>query len=94
MVRFVVELLATVPILAVRQSGHLGAMSIFHEHSNKADQFDAAIIRHFVMAMAALVRTVPVGVPLGVMHSDRPVRMPQVNDPEDDQPAGRPQFSA
>jgi osmoprotectant transport system permease protein len=58
---------ATVPIAAMIFSGHLDAMSIMKEHANKADLFHAAVIRHFVIVLAALLPTLLVGVPLGVV---------------------------
>lgn len=65
--RVFVGLMAAVPVAAMIFFGHLDAMSIMKEHANKADLFHQAVIRHFVIVISALIPTLLVGVPLGVL---------------------------
>ncbi len=66
-IRVVIGFAAVLPVAAMMLSGHLDQMSIMKEHANKADLFRTSLIRHFVIVVAALVPTLVVGVPLGVL---------------------------
>lgn len=65
--RVLIGFLAIVPIAAMLVSGHLDAMSIMKEYATKADVFQSAVTRHFVIVLAALVPTLILGVPLGIV---------------------------
>ncbi len=60
-------LLAVMPIAAMVLTGHLHAMSIMMEYANKADLFRQAVGRHLLIVVAAMIPTLLVGVPLGVI---------------------------
>ncbi|WP_448206647.1 ABC transporter permease [Azospirillum sp. sgz302134] len=47
--------------------GHLDQLSIMKEYANQRDVFAAAVLRHGVLVVAALVPTLLIGVPLGVL---------------------------
>ncbi|MBP2290839.1 ABC transporter permease [Azospirillum rugosum] len=55
-------------------SGRLDQLSILKEYANQRDVFAAAVVRHAVLVAAALVPTLLVGVPLGVLAQ----RVPRV----------------
>ena len=65
--RALVGLMAALPISVMIISGHLDSMSIMKEYANKADLFHQAVIRHFAIVISALIPTLVVGVPLGVL---------------------------
>ncbi|PTE19721.1 osmoprotectant uptake system permease [Cereibacter changlensis JA139] len=69
--RLVIGLAAALPILAMVLSGHLDQLSILKEYANRADQFQAALLRHAVIVLAALLPTLAFGVPLGVLAHRR-----------------------
>ena len=58
---------AGLPIAAMIAAGHLDEMSIMKEYANKSDLFQASLGRHFVIVGAALVPTLLLGIPLGVV---------------------------
>lgn len=58
---------ASLPIAAMILAGHLNELSIMKEYSNKADLFQTSLVRHFVIVLAALLPTLVVGIPLGVI---------------------------
>ena len=58
---------ASLPIVAMTLAGHLNELSIMKEYSNKADLFQTSLVRHFVIVLAALLPTLLVGIPLGVV---------------------------
>ena len=60
-------LLAVMPIAVMVLTGHLHAMSIMMEYANKADLFRQAVGRHLLIVVAAMIPTLLVGVPLGVI---------------------------
>lgn len=53
-------------------SGHLDDLSIMKEYAAKADQFREAVLRHVLIVVGALVPTLVLGVPLGVVAFLRP----------------------
>lgn len=55
-------------------SGRLDQLSILKEYANQRDVFAAAVVRHTVLVAAALVPTLLIGVPLGVLAQ----RVPRV----------------
>jgi osmoprotectant transport system permease protein len=65
--RLLVGAAALLLAAALVVSGHLDAMSIMKEYANKADVFWQAVARHIVIVVGALVPTLSVGVPLGVL---------------------------
>ena len=65
--RLLIGFLASLPIVAMIGAGHLDEMSIVKEYANKTDLFHASLVRHFVIVIAALVPTLLVGVPLGIV---------------------------
>ena len=71
-VRLFVSCVAIAPLAAMVLLGHLDAMSIMKEYTNKAALFHAALIRHFVIVLGALVPTLLLGVPLGIFAFRRP----------------------
>jgi len=60
-------LLLAAPLLA----GQLDQLSILKEYANRRDVFADAVVRHGVIVAAALVPTLVVGVPLGVLAQRR-----------------------
>lgn len=48
-------------------SGHLDQLSILKEYANRRDVFADAVLRHGALVLAALLPTLLVGVPLGVL---------------------------
>ncbi|WP_431860678.1 ABC transporter permease [Azospirillum sp.] len=60
-------LLLAAPLLA----GQLDQLSILKEYANRRDVFADAVVRHGVIVAAALVPTLIVGVPLGVLAQRR-----------------------
>ncbi len=69
--RVLAGLLAVTPIGVMIFSGHLNAMSIMVEYANKADLFQQAVGQHLVIVLAAMVPTLLIGVPLGVLAHRR-----------------------
>ncbi len=65
--RVLIGFLASLPIGAMVASGHLDQMSIMKEYANKSELFRTSLIRHFVIVLSALVPTLLIGVPLGVL---------------------------
>jgi osmoprotectant transport system permease protein len=53
-------------------SGHLNELSIMKEYANKADVFEQAIRRHMLIVAGALLPTLLIGVPLGILAFRRP----------------------
>jgi osmoprotectant transport system permease protein len=56
--------LASAIILA---TGHLDALSVMKEYANKTDVFQQALVRHMVIVVGAIVPTMCLGVPLGIV---------------------------
>jgi len=55
------------PIVALLFTSELGQLSLLKEYATRADVFHDALIRHLVIVGAALVPTMVVGVPLGIV---------------------------
>ena len=53
-------------------AGHLDQLSIMKEYANQRDVFAAAVLRHAALVAAALVPTLLIGVPLGVLAQRSP----------------------
>ena len=64
-------LLALGPVAALLASGQADALSLLREYAAQHDQFRAAIVRHVVIVLAALIPTVLIGLPLGVLAQRR-----------------------
>lgn len=62
---------AALPVVAMLATGHLDQLSILKEYANRPDKFHAAILRHLVIVVAALLPTLAIGVPLGVIAARR-----------------------
>jgi osmoprotectant transport system permease protein len=61
-------------ILLLGASGALDQLSIVKEYANRRDVFAAAVQRHVMIVLAALLPTILLGVPLGILaHRRRPV---------------------
>lgn len=58
---------AVVPAIYMVGSGHLDHLSIMKEYANTSDVFRQAVIRHIVIVVGALLPTLLLGVPLGVL---------------------------
>ncbi|MGL4439471.1 MAG: ABC transporter permease [Bosea sp. (in: a-proteobacteria)] len=58
---------AVLPVAAMIGSGHLDDLSVMKEYANKADVFWQAVGRHIVIVVGALLPTLLLGVPLGVL---------------------------
>ncbi len=54
-------------IAAQLAAGHLDQLSILKEYANQRDVFAAAVVRHGLLVAGALVPTLLIGVPLGVL---------------------------
>ncbi len=64
-------LVALGPVAALLASGEAGALSLLREYAAQREQFSAALIRHIVIVVVALVPTVLIGLPLGVLAQRR-----------------------
>ena len=69
--RVLAGLLSVAPIAVMIFTGHLASMSIMMEYANKADLFHQAVVRHLVIVLSAMVPTLLLGVPLGVIAHRR-----------------------
>ncbi len=69
--RVLIGFLACLPIAAMLATGHLDQMSILKEYANKAELFRSSLGQHFVIVCAALLPTLLVGIPLGVVAHRR-----------------------
>jgi len=59
---------ATAALVAAQlAAGHLDQLSILKEYANQRDVFAAAVLRHGLLVAGALVPTLLIGVPLGVL---------------------------
>lgn len=65
--RLLVGAAAVLPIAAMIGSGHLDDLSVMKEYANKADVFWQAVGRHIIIVVGALLPTMLLGVPLGVL---------------------------
>ena len=65
--RVALGFVTSLPIALMIAVGHLDQMSILKEYANNSDLFRTSLGRHFVIVFAALVPTLVVGVPVGVM---------------------------
>jgi osmoprotectant transport system permease protein len=65
--RVIAGLVATLPIAAMIVLGQLDAMSIMVEYANKAEVFRRAVGEHLMIVLAAMVPTLLIGIPLGVL---------------------------
>ncbi len=65
----VAVLLAPALMLA---AGQVDALSLLKEYDNRRDAFDAALVRHVQIVLAALLPAVALGVPLGVAAARSP----------------------
>ena len=54
-------------VAAQLAAGHLDQLSILKEYANQRDVFAAAVLRHGLLVVGALVPTLLIGVPLGVL---------------------------
>lgn len=60
------------PPLALLATGQLDALSLLREYDNRREAFDAALVRHGQIVLAALLPALALGVPLGVAAVRRP----------------------
>jgi osmoprotectant transport system permease protein len=58
---------AVLTIAIMIGSGHLDSLSVMKEYASKADVFWQAVIQHIVIVFGALLPTLLIGVPLGVL---------------------------
>lgn len=65
--RVMAGLFAMAPIAVMILSGQLGTMSIMVEYANKSDIFRRAVGEHLMIVLAAMVPTLLIGIPLGVL---------------------------
>ena len=65
--RIVAGLVAMAPVVAMIFFGQLDTLSIMVEYANKADIFHRAIGEHLVIVLTAMVPTLLIGIPLGVL---------------------------
>jgi len=69
--RVAVGMGAALLMVAPLAAGHLDQLSILKEYASRRDVFADAVVRHGVIVVAALVPTLLVGVPLGVLAQRR-----------------------
>jgi len=60
------------PLAALLAAGHLDALSLLKEYDNRREAFDAALLRHLQIVLAALLPALAIGVPLGVAAARSP----------------------
>ncbi len=60
------------PVAALLAAGYLDALSLLKEYDNRSDAFDAALLRHLQIVLAALLPALVIGVPLGVAAARSP----------------------
>ena len=65
--RIAVGGVAVALVAAQLAAGHLDQLSILKEYANQRDVFAAAVVRHGLLVLGALVPTLLIGVPLGVL---------------------------
>ncbi len=65
--RFLAGFSAAVPAAIMLGTGHLDDLSVMKEYAAKQDVFRQALVRHVVIVMGALLPTLVLGVPLGVL---------------------------
>jgi osmoprotectant transport system permease protein len=70
--RFLAGAGISIPIAIMLGSGHLSDLSIMREYANKSDVFQQAVLRHMLIVAGALIPTLLLGVPLGVLAFRRP----------------------
>lgn len=59
------------PLTALLASGALGSLSLLREYAAQRDLFADALLRHIVIVVSALLPTVLIGFPLGVLAQRR-----------------------
>lgn len=57
---------ACLPLVAMLVGGHLADLSLLKEYANRAEVFNAALVRHVQIVSITLAATLAIGVPLGV----------------------------
>lgn len=70
--RLLAGVAASIPAALMIGFGHLDDLSVMKEYANRADVFRQAVVEHLVIVVGALVPTLLIGVPLGVLASRRP----------------------
>lgn len=69
--RILAGILAVVPVVALLVAGRLDDLSILKEYANRRDVLGDAILRHLVIVGSALLPTLLIGLPLGVLAARR-----------------------
>ena len=62
---------SVVPVLAVIAGGGADQLAILREYAAERDLFAAAVLRHIELVLGALVPTLAIGLPLGVLAARR-----------------------
>lgn len=70
-VRIALGGIAVLPVLAVIATGHADQLAILREYAAARDVFAAAILRHIELVLGALVPTLAIGLPLGLLAARR-----------------------
>ncbi len=65
--RFLAGFGAAMPAAIMLGSGHLDDLSVMKEYAARQDVFRQALIRHVVIVLGALLPTLALGIPLGVL---------------------------
>ncbi len=65
--RFLAGFGAAMPAAIMLGSGHLDDLSVMKEYAARQDVFRQALIRHIVIVLGALLPTLALGIPLGVL---------------------------
>jgi osmoprotectant transport system permease protein len=66
-IRIVIGAVATLPVLAVIATGRADQLAILREYAAQRDVFAAALLRHVELVLGALVPTLAIGLPLGLL---------------------------
>jgi osmoprotectant transport system permease protein len=70
-VRIAVPLATGAAVVALTLSGFLDQLSLLREYAARRAEFDAALVRHGVIALAAVIPAVAVGAALGLLANRR-----------------------
>jgi osmoprotectant transport system permease protein len=65
--RLLVGVAVVLPAAVMIGFGHLDELSVMKEYANKTDVFRQAVVRHIVIVVSALMPTLLLGVPLGML---------------------------
>ena len=66
-IRIAIGCVAVLPVLAVIATGRADQLAILREYAAQRDVFAAAILRHIELVFGALVPTLAIGLPLGLV---------------------------